>query len=171
MKNKLFLRDGKWFDQESGLEVVNPTVAGFFKNENDWLLDSPICDVRPIQDGVLYPWDGGWEVEDQFKVNDNWFSFKNNPHIDLIDAQDLADAGRTRKALRLLPKSPEGLAFVNDDDWEVPKSPVSVPTPEHMLLGYSCKKKSLGVTHGNKNALQTYAKRFSKQKIFTHVIV
>lgn len=53
----------------------------------------------------------GWtvEIEDQFKANDHWFNFKDNPQVDLIDAQQLADEGRTRKIARLIKIEKEGI--------------------------------------------------------------
>jgi hypothetical protein len=85
-------------------EVVNPEAYGFFKYENNWLIDvgcAPITDVRPIKPGVLYPWDGGWEIVEQFLNGDgnHWLDW-NGRQMSLYGCK-----GR-RKVLRLLPKSP-----------------------------------------------------------------
>lgn len=48
--------------KSEALEVENPEIAGFECIDGYWLFDALITMVNHIKPGVLYPWDGGWEV-------------------------------------------------------------------------------------------------------------
>lgn len=119
---KLFLRDGKlWYNEfpevptnaMSALAVLNECEAAVSAAKASAVeVVNPVCGAQYafMAEGDLHDLPKGWtvEIEDQFKQNDNWFNFKDNP-VSLIDAQQLADEGRTRKIARLVKIEKEGV--------------------------------------------------------------
>lgn len=103
----LFLKEGRWFDQESGLEVINPEdfiSQNCLEGEKKrwWFVKDSL--YTPADPGVLYPWDGGVETELLVRIkgpNSIWSK------IDITEAElGVGAAWESKKVLRLLPRSP-----------------------------------------------------------------
>lgn len=100
MTLQLYLKDGRWFDKESGLEVSNPEVAFEKKRSGNIWRDNQTKEV--VMPGVLYPWEGEWEKVKTCKWDGNQDACGNETCWDLQECQKSPE----KWFLRLLPKYP-----------------------------------------------------------------
>src|SRR5688572_10349079 len=90
-------------------EVVNPEILSpkIFKFSGGYAIQNGILESAKVVDGVLYPWDGGAEIE-------HYVSDVNDTSEWQIVSKELYEAAKThpesgrsvKQVLRLLPKSP-----------------------------------------------------------------
>lgn len=102
---QLYLKDGKWFDKESGLEVSNPEVAFEKKRSGNLWRDNQTKEV--VIPGVLYPWEGEWEIVDKPKEMRKYLEGVGQQCEYLnCHCNDIKNCRKNNFVLRLLLKSP-----------------------------------------------------------------
>lgn len=129
---KLFLRDGEWYGNEFPEEPSEPWSGRNTPHQDDlheeWqkyheaiekdksealeIINPSLLNAMRIalnyEDGVLYPWDGGAEIQYQYKPDPKAADWV-NCHVSVYhdyQKEDNKKFGSSRKVLRLLLKSP-----------------------------------------------------------------
>jgi hypothetical protein len=94
--------DRRWYDNESGLEIINPEIAFKWIAPN-WFENDKMLNGK-VEPGILYPWDGGWEI------SCGWSPGRS------AEFCSRCMGNCPDKVLRLLPKSPV-IEFTNSSDF------------------------------------------------------